>query len=209
LFKKSKRKKFSLEVVPPEGMSNKSWFSPTGHRLWYYHSPRILPSPPDPEHVESTLDPQLRNLYDVLTSRGCVTKPSCAGHHRSKQDARDIFSALSSDARKIRGNGLSLTDIETGKDFLHTDGGWSLPWKTSDDLHTCLRGAGTGYIGFSSPEEIVEPIFSSFKMLLSLLPALDFELKDGTDFDLQVAGRDQEENDETWSILADELDSLI
>jgi hypothetical protein len=151
-------------AVPPHLFAAYHWLLPVGvpHTSnWHYGWARQTPHAGSLSVDPATLDPALRPLVTALHQRGIRTLPSCQGHFfpRSQTGKADPalvrrYRDLQAQAPLIRGNGLLMRDVESGKVWRVQDSAYKLP--TFYEMmrnHYALEGIG--YLGIlMSPNRI-------------------------------------------------------
>ncbi len=141
-----------IAYIPPEQFPTKRWWKPvrTGN-MWFYHSPAPFRGANFLRDY-STVDPSLRPITKMLHAMGIPTLPSCEGHWPRKSWVKDCFIGVQSDAQRIRGEGVTLEDVETGSRLRLCDPYWQLPWFTWEDMYEELwKQRGLGYLAFMVP----------------------------------------------------------
>jgi len=130
----------SAAYVPPDDFVGKVWYLPDRPGVrWFYHAPRAGRVAVAPAALDRTLDPPLIPLVRWARAQGLETGPSCAGHTLSPGAALAIWRGLMADAAAVRGPGLALVEVETGRRGVWIDRGYRLPYTSARVLDRELR----------------------------------------------------------------------
>lgn len=141
-----------VEVLPVtvRGYGQYRWAEPQrwngGKSRWYYGI-SLSQGHRGSLHVDpSSIDQALRPFVASLHNQGIPTTPSCSGHFGARGHHRiEVYRQLQHDAAMIRGHGLTLKCLETGKLYSVRDPLYRLP-----PLHVFQQMSdppGTGGIG--------------------------------------------------------------
>lgn len=133
----------SAVYVPPDDFGGKVWFLPDRPGVrWFYHAPRAGRAgraSVAPAALDRTLDAPLVPVVRWARAHGLETGPSCAGHTVSPGAALAIWRGLEIDAAAVRGPGLRMVDVETGRSGVWSDRGYRSPYGTARELDRALR----------------------------------------------------------------------
>lgn len=143
----------SPSIIPHHHLPTTRWYRATGP--WYYHRPTAEPprqrlAPDFYDHVDRALRPLVRLLHhwDLRTT------PSCQGHFHPREHFERVWAQLARDRRRIRapGQGLRVTDSETGERFRFHAPDYELPWRSGAAFcDEAMRQQGVGYLGVLLP----------------------------------------------------------
>lgn len=144
-------------LVSSSDMAGRCWYKPSVSRawsapddpVWYYHGPRLGPSPLVLDELISTVDPQLQELVSLLHSFGIATTPSCQGHHHTYDTYSRLWHVIISDSLDICDNGLPVTNVESGQVSLFRNKKYKVPWPGFDVFYVDVSAKqSVGYLGF-------------------------------------------------------------
>jgi hypothetical protein len=140
-------KTISVEFTPHEEFHKYRWLLPKGGK-WYYRmrdfKPMVIPKN---KNFISSVDPLLRGSVEFLHSRKIPTTPSCTGHFSNTSEWEEVYDSLIEDAKKIRKDGIILTDAEDGSSYKLKHEKYVIPWKKSIFVERALEHSKFGIIG--------------------------------------------------------------
>jgi hypothetical protein len=151
----------SADIVPIADMNDKRWFISENHSTIYYHCERLDVDTEIHPDIIKTVDPHLKNLVRFFHDRDIQTGASCQGHEETIFDVSERFMALEEDADKIRNEGLVVTDLESGEEFIWQDSDYEMPFDSFDEAieeftHHSIKGALTVYLTDFDLEALME-----------------------------------------------------
>jgi hypothetical protein len=138
------------DLVPHHEWAIRRWFY--ANPIWYYHRRSAQHEICAGGRFYQLVDPELRELCQVLNDAGIRTTPSCAGHSYPRSRFEQIWQELSREAPLIRTTGLVVKDSENDRPYLFHQSDYELPWPGFDAFY---REAGAhqdiGYLGLILP----------------------------------------------------------
>lgn len=142
------------DLVAHEQWLWRQWFYADESALWYYHRPRHELRMVADRQFYALVDPELRELCQLLHGHGLRTTPSCEGHFYPEQRFQQIYKQLQQDQAAIRGQGLAVKDSETGQTYLFREESYRLPWSDYEEFFAQVGAQqGVGYLGVLVPRE--------------------------------------------------------
>ena len=173
-----------VEVLPVtvSGYSQYRWAEPqrwNGGKVRWYYGISLPQRHQGSLHVDpSSVDQALRPLVSLLHDQGIPTTPSCSGHFGSRGHHRiEVYRQLQHDAAMIRGHGLTLKCLETGKLYSVRDPLYRLP-----PLHVFQQMSdppGTGGIGLVFRPG--DPRITQYSTVLRRISGVSVSLRCGAD----------------------------
>lgn len=195
----------SADIVPIADMNDKRWFVSENHTNIYYHCDRLDVETEINDDIIDTVDPNLKNLVRFFHTRGIQTGASCQGHEETIFDVSERYIALQDDAEQIRNEGLVVTDLESGEEFIWQDSEYEIPFDSFDDAieeftHHSIKGALTIYLSDSDIETLleIEPEINDIGITVQHIGDLD----DGRyEYMLFAESQSEDEQADKWKSL--------
>lgn len=135
------------QLIPHARFHTGSWLRPSSRPAWYYFLEKKNNNTIINKKFMRSVDKPLRKLVRLLHANGIKTTPSCSGHSMPKKYFKKLYAALERDRKKIKGNGLKLKDIESGKKYFFRDAQYALPWSRKAFIKKISRYQHNGVIG--------------------------------------------------------------
>ncbi len=139
--------KITPDFIPHTQFHQGVWLLSTSRPDWYYFMKKRNSNAIHNKSFLESVDGPLKELVSFLHRKGIKTTPSCSGHHRSEKNYERIYDSLEKDATDIKGEGLTLKDIETGKEYMYRDKDYSLPWNRKDFMEKVIVYQQKGVLG--------------------------------------------------------------
>jgi hypothetical protein len=137
----------TASLIPHEEFHLGSWFVSVEKPCWYYFLKKRNTNRITNKHFMESVDEPLKELVNFLHQEGIRTTPSCSGHFRTQDVYEEIYDQLVQDREKIRGKGLELKDIETGKIIHYQNDSYELPWGEHEFLQKIMKYQHKGVLG--------------------------------------------------------------
>src|SRR4051812_14236039 len=84
------------DIVPHHHWATSRWFY--ANPVWSYHRPATDAELAARPHTFKLIDPELRDLADLLTAHGLRTTPPCQGHFHPREHLERIWGELTWEA---------------------------------------------------------------------------------------------------------------
>ena len=202
------------DLVPHHEWAFRRWFY--ANPIWYYHCPSTAHQISASGRFYQLIDPQLREVCQLLTDAGLRTTPSCQGHSYPRQRFEKIWTELNREAPQIRGDGLVVRDCESDTPSLFHQPDWRVPWSSFDLFYReAASHQNEGYLGIIVPlnqpamEERFrcEPYRTRWSILAqeSCPPAV----LAGTLFGVRVKADDESTRDREWQHFTGYVRTLL
>jgi len=140
------------DLVPHREWASRRWFYTDP--IWYYHRRSADHEVRTGRRFYDLVDPELREVCQLLSRAGLRTTPSCQGHSYPRERFERIWTELNREARAIRGGGLVVRDCESDTPFLFRQPEWRVPWPSFDAFYREADAhQNEGYLGIVVPPD--------------------------------------------------------
>lgn len=192
--------KITPEIIQHNQFHKGVWFLPLERPFWYYFMRKKNENRIRSRSFLRSVDEPIRDLVRFLHSKGFRTTPSCSGHFRSEKEYEKIFNSLEKDERDIKGYGLKLNEIESGKTLVYKEKDYSLPFNRSDFVKNVNHIQQNGVLGirFGNNQRIKKRVLQ--------LKIEGVKIVDGDDIVcIHTSENNSISNERTWKKITSEI----
>jgi hypothetical protein len=202
------------DIVPHRDWAVSRWFYTDP--IWYYHRRSAAHEICTTGKFYQLVDPELREVCQLLNHAGIRTTPSCQGHSHPRQRFEEIWKVLKRDEHGIRDAGVVVKDCENDQPYLFRDIHYVLPWPSVDAFYNeAAAHQNVGYLGVIIPphlEALASRLEAGHSLTSKCRISRDEELGHvlgGILLSVRVNARDAQERTRIWRRTTDEIREVL